>query len=160
MLSLHFGSSVKQTALDLEGGQCPSSRHDHELEDEQLSQVLKKTGDTTYDNDDLDDAIFRSFVRFFRLFVRFFVRSKKIQKIGHVAAMILVQKSSKSELSSRFFGRLKISVFLFFVGGVLEVVSPVLVRYDGQYCQGPRDGCQGLRVRREDGSERLRRVDG
>ena len=63
------------------------------------------TGGTTYDNDNLDDAIFRSFLRFFRSFVRFFVRSKIFQKIGRVAAMILVQKSSKSELSSRFFGR-------------------------------------------------------
>ena len=92
--------------------------------------LVTTTGDTTYDNDDLDDAIFRSFLRFFRSFVRFFVRSKIFQKIGRVAAMILVQKSSKSELSSRFFGRLKIkkkiSVF-FFVGGVLEVVSAVLV---------------------------------
>ena len=36
------------------------------------------------------------------------VRSKIFQKIGRVAAMILVQKSSKSEPSSRFLGRLKI----------------------------------------------------
>ena len=54
--------------------------------------------------------------------------SKQIQKIGCVAAMILVKKSSKSELSSRFFGRLKIFGSFIFVGGVLEVVSPVLVR--------------------------------
>ena len=69
--------------------------------------MFTTTGDTTYDNDDLDDAIFRSFLRFFRSFVRFFVRSKIFQKIGRVAAMILVQKSSKSEPSSRFFGRFK-----------------------------------------------------
>ena len=73
-----------------------------------LCSTVTTTGDTTYDNDDLDDAIFRSFLRFFRSFVRFFVRSKIFQKIGRVAAMILVQKSSKSELSSRFLGRLKI----------------------------------------------------
>ena len=67
---------------------------------------VTKTGDTICNNDDLDDAIFVRSV--FCSFVRFFVRSKKFQKIGRVAAMILVQKSSKSELSSRFFGRLKI----------------------------------------------------
>ena len=75
---------------------------------------ITKTADTTYDNDDLDDAIFRSFLRFLRSFVRFFVRSKIFQKIGRVAAMILVQNSSKSELSSRFFGRLKIFGFFIF----------------------------------------------
>ena len=64
--------------------------------------VVTKTGDTTYNNDDLDDAIFCSFVRFFCSFFRSF---KKIQKIGRVAAMILLQKSSKSELSSPFVGR-------------------------------------------------------
>ena len=58
---------------------------------------LTKTGDTTYNNDDLDDAIFRSVVRFFRVSLRFFVLSKIFQKMGRVAAMILVQKSSKSE---------------------------------------------------------------
>ena len=36
------------------------------------------------------------------------VRSKIFQKIGGGAAIDLVQKSSKSEASSRFFGRLKI----------------------------------------------------
>ena len=85
--------------------------------DQLFFHSITTTADTTYDNDDLDDAIFRSFLRFFRSFVRFFVRSKIFQKIGRVAAMILVQKSSKSELSSRFFGRLKkikkISVFCF-----------------------------------------------
>ena len=36
------------------------------------------------------------------------VRSKIFQKIGRVDAIDLVQKSSKSEPSSQFFGRLKI----------------------------------------------------
>ena len=36
------------------------------------------------------------------------VRSKIFQKIGRVGAIDLVRKSSKSEPSSRFFGRLKI----------------------------------------------------
>ena len=76
-------------------------------------QVLTKTRDTTYDNDDLDDAIFRSPVQFFRSFVGFFVRTKNFQKIGRVAAMILVQKSSKSELSSRCFDRSKKKIFVF-----------------------------------------------
>ena len=58
-----------------------------------LNHFVTKTGDTTYDNDDLDDAIFRGFARFFRSFVRFFVCSKSFQKIGCVAAMILVPKT-------------------------------------------------------------------
>mgnify|MGYP000751084504 CR=1 FL=1 len=64
--------------------------------------LVTTTGDTTYDNDDLDDAIFRSFLRFFCSFVHFFVRSiffsknrsrrcddfgPKIVKIGAILAI-------------------------------------------------------------------------
>jgi len=76
-----------------------------------LTALATKTGDTTYDNDDLDDAII--FVRFLRSFVRFFVRPRMLHKIDRVAAMISIHKLSKSELSSRFYGCLKIFVFFF-----------------------------------------------
>ena len=39
--------------------------------------TITKTGDTTYNNIDLDDAIFLSFVRFFRVFLGFFVQILK-----------------------------------------------------------------------------------
>ena len=68
-------------------------------------EVVTITADRTSDHDDLEHAIFRSFVRFFRSFLRFLVRSKILQKIVRVNAIHLVRKSSKSELSSRFFGR-------------------------------------------------------
>ena len=42
--------------------------------------VVTTTGDTTYDNNDLDDANFRSFVQFFRSFVRFFRSFEQFSK--------------------------------------------------------------------------------
>ena len=56
-----------------------------------------------------------SFVRLvFSFLCLFFCLFELFSKIGRVAAMILVQKSSKSEVSSRFFGRLKIFEFKIF----------------------------------------------
>ena len=71
-----------------------------------------KTGDTTCDNDDLDDVDFRSFVRLFSFVCSLF--SLIFVKIGRVAAMILVQKPLRAELSSQFFGGLKIFRFFIF----------------------------------------------
>ena len=50
---------------------------------------------------------FRIFVRSFRWFLRFFIRSKFFQILVRGDAINLVQKSSKSELSSRFLSRSK-----------------------------------------------------
>ena len=86
--------------------------------------VLTKSGDTTYDNDDLDDAIFRSCVSSF--FHSFGKKSKnssrrcnnfspKIVKIRAALAIFWLFKDFR--------------FFLFFAGGVLKVMSPVLVMY-------------------------------
>ena len=54
------------------------------------------------------EFFFRNLFRSFRCFLRLFPRSNFFQILVRVDAIDLVRKSSKSELSSRFFGRLKI----------------------------------------------------
>ena len=71
----------------------------------------------------------KSFQIFRNIFVRF-VLSKIFQKIGRAETIRLVRKSSKSELSSRFFGRLKLfigqgSLYCLEMGGQFGAVAAV-----------------------------------
>ena len=61
----------------------------------------------------------------FDRFGNFFVRSKFFQKIDRAETIDSVQKSFKSEPSSRFFGRLKIFVIFGSVGSVLRSVRSI-----------------------------------
>ena len=86
----------------------------------------------------------RSFVRssaFFRLFARrekncrrdvLFDDVKNLEKQDRVDAIVFVQKSSKSELSSQFLGRLKIRIGCLKICRVLKVVTKqVKCRFGG-----------------------------
>ena len=78
--------------------------------------------------------IFDKFPNFSGTFVRF-VRSKFFENTNLVAAILLVLKSSKSEPSSQFFGRLKFlrSLVIYYPTFFLQVTVSELVIYSVSY---------------------------
>ena len=107
-------------------GPIESQRHDLFLQ-KILNEQRNEETDKNFENfSNCFRKLFRKISNFFRSFCRFLrfaVRSKIFEKIDLVAAIFLVLKSSKSELSSRFSGRLKFSQALDIFLAVLKQIQ-------------------------------------